>query len=192
MSRPEILRQKAAYERGRQGGFDLSQQEARVQTENDMWMFGGSGIALLCTFSWFLSRRAHTALQHVEKIRDETATLLALKEKEMSMENAQVRHLQSMHHEYLSRTQRQEQLIKRLRERGHDINRKMRQQKAAIVDMRKKISSATVLVADRKMKLEELRGARNVVTLETRHMGHTFAGVSLCMSMWITFQFAQR
>ena len=160
MSRPEILRQKAAYERGRQGGFDLSQQEARVQTENDMWMFGGSGIALLCTFSWFLSRRAHTALQHVEKVRDETATLLALKEKEMSMENAQVRHLQSMHHEYLSRTQRQELLIKRMRERGQVINQKMRHQKAAIGNMKEKVSSANDLATDRKMKLEQLRGLR--------------------------------
>ena len=43
--------------------------------------------------------------------------LLALKEKEMSMENAQVRHLQSMHHKYLSRTQRHEQVINRLRAR---------------------------------------------------------------------------
>ena len=91
MSRSEILRQKAAYERGRQGGFDLAQQEARVQSENDMWMFGGSGVALLFTFSWFLRRRMHTALQHVEQIRDETATLLALKEKELSMENGQPR-----------------------------------------------------------------------------------------------------
>jgi len=191
-SRPEILRQKAAYERGRVAGFDLSQQEARAQSENDLWIFGGTAAVVMGLFTWFLSRRSSIALQNTEKIRNEMTNVLALKEKELHLEQSQVHHLQTMHHEYIARMQRQENIMKRMKKQTEVVSKKMERQKRTIDLMRVKIKDNNSLISERKLKLEEMRGARNVVTLETRHVGHTFAGVGLLTSMWISYQLAYR
>ena len=182
------VRQNAAYERGRRDGMELATGEARARGSGDLWLMGGTCICVLCTIGLIFLRKAQLTLRQMEHMRQDSTTLLHLKEKELSTEQAQIQHLQGMHREYLARCQKQVAVISRLRKRQHALARMLRNREVSETLQQKKHKHAITSFYEEKIGIADASFKERFAEYQVKEALNMLAGALMCLSMWISFQ----
>eukprot|EP00759_Apiculatamorpha_spiralis_P028785 PhF_6_TR31278/c0_g1_i1/m.45827 len=118
--------------------------------------------------------------------------MLALKEKELSMEQAHVKHLQATHQAYLDRVHSQQKSIADLRAKRKQFLHRMKNQDTALRRTTQKIEEAQSMAEKRRMRISNLRLAKYNTMSELRQFGHTIAGFTMCLSMWVSYHVGYR
>ena len=187
MSNEHATKWSAVYERGAIDGRKLASQQVYSKGEADVWIIVATCLFTLCTIAIIFMRKAKVSLEQIELIRQDATALMQIKEKELVAEQAQVRHLQCLHQEYISKCQKQLTLINSLREKRSALLQMVSEENTKL---HSKCRTVSCLRHEKRLKYRLYHttdGTRRRLKHTLMHTMHLMTGTVFCSTMWLSY-----
>ncbi|KNH09392.1 epidermal growth factor receptor substrate 15-like 1-like protein [Perkinsela sp. CCAP 1560/4] len=178
---------KDAYESGNNDGRRIAANEVFPNAESDIWIIIATCLCTLCVIVLVFMRKAKISIEQIETVRQEAATLMQIKEKELLTEQTQVRHLQCIHQDYITKCQKQLTLISDLRKKRSSLTQVVSEENGKLHERCKQIS---MLRREWNQKRRVLRRSKRELSSIKLHLAHTvnlLTAGGLCGSMWLSY-----